>query len=520
MGTLWAMWGFQALLAAVVISALLWTYFRVAASHESTGGRCQYRFDWPRTWYGGRLAAGVVLSLAAALVLLGADRLMFATDSGGAGQPESSVSISDRKTLDEAIADWVSGLKADWEQQSEQGDSPAEIPVYFVSAQGGGIRSAYWTALVLDRLADLDPAFEHRTFSISGVSGGSVGAAVWSVCEPDAQGGGRDRTDCIKGLGQANLLTPLMSAWLFEDVLARFLPSAWCRLPGCGIMSRGNWFERSLEQDVARLAAPMNGPAAGANGPSLFLNSTWVENGERAIASRLRVEPANFPAAGDQLARINRDLPLSTAAHNSARFTYINAIGNADGKGHLADGGYFDNSGGHTTDDILRAFRRWLFDADDGGKLDQRQDDLQDDLKAWAQRHLVPQAIQIRNGIDAPGATETSDSPGSCPADFNKPTKGLSFYSDLLGPAFAAFNAIGTGSNGRVAEANVCKSVEAWRSLRRAAHPDMPAPSTLTPLRRIDLNNQNVLYPLGWYLSPTARAGMEQAASQLGPLSQ
>ena len=43
--------------------------------------------------------------------------------------------------------------------------------------------------------------------------------------------------------------------------------------------------------------------------------------------------------------------------------------------------------------------------------------------------------------------------------------------------------------------------------------------SDLAPMRRIDLTKGDVLYPLGWYLSPTAREGMERAASEIEPLS-
>ena len=55
--------------------------------------------------------------------------------------------------------------------------------------------------------------------------------------------------------------------------------------------------------------------------------------------------------------------------------------------------------------------------------------------------------------------------------------------------------------------------------MREAQHPEASAASSLPPVRRIDLNTENVLYPLGWYLSPTARAGMEHAASQVGTAS-
>jgi hypothetical protein len=49
----------------------------------------------------------------------------------------------------------------------------------------------------------------------------------------------------------------------------------------------------------------------------------------------------------------------------------------------------------------------------------------------------------------------------------------------------------------------------AWRMLSGATPSDVP------PLRRIDLTKGEVLFPLGWYLSPTAREGMERAASEI-----
>src|SRR5439155_10310858 len=49
------------------------------------------------------------------------------------------------------------------------------------------------------------------------------------------------------------------------------------------------------------------------------------------------------------------DVPLSTAAHMSARFTYVSPAGRfaTDGT-HVVDGGYFENSGAATALDILR----------------------------------------------------------------------------------------------------------------------------------------------------------------------
>ncbi|MFP5288311.1 MAG: hypothetical protein ACLGI9_21425, partial [Thermoanaerobaculia bacterium] len=51
-------------------------------------------------------------------------------------------------------------------------------PVFLVAAEGGGIRAAYWTAIALAEIQDRHPAFARHVFAISGISGGSLGAAV------------------------------------------------------------------------------------------------------------------------------------------------------------------------------------------------------------------------------------------------------------------------------------------------------------------------------------------------------
>jgi hypothetical protein len=71
---------------------------------------------------------------------------------------------------------WLEGL---------QPAADGKVPVVIVAAEGGGIRAPYWTALVLGELQDqaagagLD--FTRHVFAISGVSGGSLGAATFAA---------------------------------------------------------------------------------------------------------------------------------------------------------------------------------------------------------------------------------------------------------------------------------------------------------------------------------------------------
>lgn len=440
-----------------------------------------------------------------------------------------------RPTLEQALVAWLEHLCGKGEGESARCQGAEPLTVYFVSAEGGGIRAAYWPALVLAELSVRIAEFDERTFSLSGVSGGAVGISVYRACRehhPDDAGLDALRS-CIRRLGASDLLTPLLGSWMFEDVLARFIPTAWCNQPGCGFLSRGAWFERSLEEGLAEAGVNMRAPlatfarACSSRLPHLFLNSTWVETGERAIASDVRIEWKDFPTARDQIGYLKPSLPLSTAAHNAARFPFVNAIGSvrvaapdcpSSGKrngvvicGHLADGGYFDNSGGHTTGDILRALGR-LLRADAVGGFSKTKLD-------WLRANLVVQVIMIRNGVDAAAAGRGDPAAEPCdPRDNTRPrcSGHLRLFADFLGPLVTAVNAVGTGANGRLAESLQAKVVESLSPAgvgpngRGQAMRGNSSPAVVN----INLEKRNVMYPLGWYLSPVARRRMEEDAKR------
>ena len=77
-----------------------------------------------------------------------------------------------RPDLDVYFDQWVN------ERIPENGDS---LSVFLVSAEGGGIRSAYWTANVLTQITNLYPEFVNRTFFMNGISGGALGIATYQA---------------------------------------------------------------------------------------------------------------------------------------------------------------------------------------------------------------------------------------------------------------------------------------------------------------------------------------------------
>lgn len=90
-------------------------------------------------------------------------------------------------------------------------------PIYLVSAEGGGIRAAYWTAISLGNL-DLatNDDFSSQVASLSGVSGGSLGVATWVAAKET----GRPPEDRIKLMStflSGDFLSPLIGGALFLD---------------------------------------------------------------------------------------------------------------------------------------------------------------------------------------------------------------------------------------------------------------------------------------------------------------
>lgn len=273
-----------------------------------------------------------------------------------------------RPAFDDAVADWAKACLPP--------ASAGPVPVVFVATAGGGLRAALWTATVLGTLQDRIPSFHKRLFGISGVSGGSLGAAVYSTLLR------QDDVDCTKPAAPADyrrrapamldhdFLSPTVTAMLFGDLLQRFLP-----VPV--IPDRAEALERAFEAPWPRgrdAAAPCGAGGMrnafdclwrGRDGrtvverPALLLNGTVEDNGKRIITSNLVIDGRRFADSYDLLSTIGREIRISTAVLNSARFPYVTPAGTlrraGDDKlfGHVVDGGYFENNGAETVAELI-----------------------------------------------------------------------------------------------------------------------------------------------------------------------
>lgn len=275
-----------------------------------------------------------------------------------------------RNTVRQYFNEWWMDLVRDEPPGTEK------IPVFIIAADGGGIRAAYWTAMVLAALEDATVMnrvpFSRHVFAISGVSGGSFGAAAFDAMLASRASGVKvtgSRLDELDRMLGEDFLSPTLGAGLFPDLVQRFLP-----VPVFD--DRAMAMEESWERawaihhptDLCRFCAPFHDLWGHSphEVPLLFLNSTVVETGQRAIVMPLDTITSNSDSTFSDALSVGRlvgtDLPLSTAAHLSARFTYVSPAGLIDTHRpddtrwlRLVDGGYFDNSGAVTAQEIVRA---------------------------------------------------------------------------------------------------------------------------------------------------------------------
>ena len=102
--------------------------------------------------------------------------------------------------------------------------------------------------------------------------------------------------------------------------------------------------------------------------PALFLNGAHQESGKRIITSNVDLYPdtdndgMKFSSAIDFFQWFPCNIRVSTATLNTARFSFVSPAGTIyckkggeKSKGHILDGGYFENYGATTALEILEA---------------------------------------------------------------------------------------------------------------------------------------------------------------------
>jgi|UPI00056A2110 hypothetical protein len=271
------------------------------------------------------------------------------------------LAIASRPSLQEAYAKW----------RSQFPPSPARpIPLILVASEGGASRAGYWTAAVLSQFEmETRGEFSKHVFAISSISGGSLGVAGFLASIHDEKtkseiaAGNTTLRKAVSDFVGRDYLSPALAGMLFPDLIQRFLPLSF--LPDrSAALERGwedGWIARCRaipcdDQDLLKKDFLSLWPVEPSHGwlPAWFIGGALQEDGRPILTGNIRL--GDTLDAWDFHLVAGRDVRLSTAILNGARFPYISSSGTlsnpampqAVGSVHIVDGGYFDAAGVET----------------------------------------------------------------------------------------------------------------------------------------------------------------------------
>ncbi len=233
---------------------------------------------------------------------------------------------------DEAVNGWLS-------------KTTGEPVLVVVTAAGGGIQAAAWTARVLSGLPEV---FGERIIPsvrlISTVSGGGVGALFFvdrfSGAVPPAYQELRPR------LLHIALNSAQAAAWgmACPDLLRTVFPFIPIKADRAWALEQV--WRQSLRDGASTVLKTASDVRAGIR-PALAFGTTVSETGVSSIVSPLRIDPKTDFLSLENGGR-SADLLLTTGARLSATFPFVTPIAGPVGvesPRHFADGGYVDNFG-------------------------------------------------------------------------------------------------------------------------------------------------------------------------------
>lgn len=232
-----------------------------------------------------------------------------------------------------------------------------------VNAYGGGLRAGLYTAQVLAALDDRTcGGFGQRLQTLSGVSGGSVGIAVylslrqelvahggWGACDPrQTKPLLRDRVEAALKLDH---LSPVVAQLLSFDLLpgtharrGQALLDSWQDAVESALVGIDRQHASTVSKvGLARPLRELNGGMSPS--PLVLFNTTDADSGMRIWLSNNQQW-----GEGADIGALNPRLQVGQAVLHSARFPLVSPAGHLQ-LNHariVVDGGYADNSGANS----------------------------------------------------------------------------------------------------------------------------------------------------------------------------
>jgi len=264
-------------------------------------------------------------------------------------------------------------------------NAPGEYPVFLVNTYGGGIKAAAFTNMVFSYLDSTlihdgkeHKGFGHYAFSVSGASGGTIGAAVQCAYRARYLDSSAENYSLshFQNFYKHDFLTPVLGNMIGRDV--------WASVAGYPLwrdrsaIQEGIWegfghrtLDITLDNDFNAIWDTTASNPASYEVPLLFSNTLNVDDGLKGIMAPVVLTHSDFPGTifiQERVAALNAQrkkeraspvsISLMTGAFLSARFPFISPSGKIGPGYHFMDGGGKDNSGASTSESIFISLAR------------------------------------------------------------------------------------------------------------------------------------------------------------------
>jgi Ca2+/Na+ antiporter len=251
------------------------------------------------------------------------------------------------------------------EKRLEYQGEEKEKTLVVVCASGGGIQAAGWIVQVLTGLQDmLGNSFTKSIGFISSVSGGSVGTMYYLDRFADKGYPESKEFENIFKSATEDSLDAVGWGLAYPDLWRIIgLPFLAPKMCDRGKVIETDWQGELKNPNSKQFLSTWSEQILNGKIPIPIFNATLVEDGRRFLISPMTFcKPSSNKSVDFNTLYAGYDIDVVTAARLSATFSYVSPISryvgeNPKGNYHIADGGYFDNSGMVT---MVEWLNEWL----------------------------------------------------------------------------------------------------------------------------------------------------------------
>lgn len=261
-----------------------------------------------------------------------------------------------KKDLPNHFDGWFT-TKYDVSQLNEK-DS-GNIPVVFVSAEGGALRTGCFTSYMLSTLESKIDGFSDMVYCYSSVSGGTFGCNIFNSLLLDKSISKSRYMNILDSFFSKDYLSPL-TAKLANGEILNYIYWKNVEQFDRAVTMEKSW-EQGLEFATGKPSFLQNSFGQINDDPSnslVLINTTELNSGKRYIISNIKIDSSYYSTAGDFNAVLPEDFQInySTAIGLSARFPLVSPAGTMvkdNQKYQFVDGGYFENTGALTLKETI-----------------------------------------------------------------------------------------------------------------------------------------------------------------------